>query len=331
MFNKLIDKFFKKQQIQIEGYNQYLVIGSNYYNKFRDKQDIEAKLLAEEITKHGVNPILIGIKWPRDELFFYSNGRYDYVQSETIQPEMWEHEAYHGGRFLKGDGFLIGSDSMNPKKREKTELLLGVKKGFYLPVKEMTKFLENILINKKKIYPSTHIDTIMGIANKNKTLFTYDHPELKSVVEKISKEINYNFKTIPLEEAGYLAINFIELGNHIILDRRAKKTYKIMKNLKYNIIKSPWPMKDTNKGGGGIRCITNEIPKCYDKLIFYNEENKDKFPYFDEIEASRAMLRNLKGEALITFDNYNGKFGPYLYENREESINHEQKRYQQNL
>ncbi|MBI2004465.1 hypothetical protein HYS72_03310 [Candidatus Pacearchaeota archaeon] len=320
MFNKLLSKF--KTHSQIKEFNKDLVIGCNYYYRFRDKQDIETKLLADEIANHGLSPVLSCLRWPRDELFFYENGKYDYVQSGTIQPDFWEHEAYHGGRFLKGNDFIITSDAIDIKKREKTQELLNAKIAFYLPVGEMQKNLSEIKPNGKDIHSEngTHIDTIVGITNLNKTLFTYDHPKLIKMVLGVADKTNYNFKTIPLEEASYLAINFLELGDHIVIDKRAKKTQKIMKDLGYKIIKSPQPMENTNKGNGGIRCITTEIPKCYDKLLFYDKENKDKFQYFKRDE-NRAMFRNLKGNPLITFDKREEKFGPYLYKNKKESLN----------
>lgn len=297
------------QPTQIKNFKNDLIIGCSYHKYPNEKQNIETKLLADEIAKHGINPILTDLKWPRDELFFYNNGEYDYVQSGTIQPEYWNHEAYHGGMYLKGDNFIIGSDSMNLEKREKTERLLDAKKGFYLPGREMNEIL---LQEDQVIYKSSHIDLVVGITNLNKTIFTYEHLELMKIVKEIACETDYNFKTIPLQEAKYGAINFLELGNHIVIDRRAKKTKKILKNLGYKIIKSPKPMIETNKHGGGIRCITNEMPKFYDKLIFYNEKNKEKFYNF-EIEQSTAMFRNLKGEGVIIQDYRDKKFGPYLY------------------
>ncbi len=312
MLNKLLNGF--KTRSQIKGFNKDLIVGSNFYYRFRDKQDVETKLLAEEISKHGVNPILSVMRWPRDELFFHQDGKYEYVQSGTIQPKWWEHEAYHGGRFLKGDNFIIGSDSMNIEKREKTEELLNVKTAFYLSVGEMQKNISGIKPSGEKLYSKngTHIDTIVGITNLYKTIFTYEHPKLMEIVWEVVNRTNYKFKIIPLEEAKYVAINFLELGDHIVIDKRAEKTQKIMKDLGYKIIKSPKPMENTNKNEGGIRCITNEIPKCYDKLIFYDEKNKEKFSYYKR-EESIARFRNIKGEALITFDYRSGKFGPYLY------------------
>jgi len=290
-----------KELTQADGCDFDLAVSANYSSSRKYK---ERKSLAEEIAKHGINVLCTVIGWPRDELFFHQDGTFDYVQKATIQDEWCRHEAYHGGKFLKGNEFILASDAMIESKRKETLKMLGIEHAVYLDLDDCFKELEGIAVSGCKFYSPSglkHIDTLFNLGNYKKVLFAYDSPASSNLAKETAKKIGYDAVALPLEDASFASVGFVELGNHIAVDCRAKKTIKIIGGLGYNVIPSPMLMEETNKKGRSIRCICTEIPKCYDKLEFYPfKEDAHDF----SMDARLSLFWNLEGHKLKSPDNY---------------------------
>ena len=234
-------------------------------------------LFAKKLEKNDIPVLLSSVCWPRDELFFYQNGRYDYVQKGTCQPDFQPHFAWNGGTYLEGNNFIIGSLTANPQSKQKsTHYVLGVEHAFYFDISEELDSLSHIKLNGKRNFFSSdfpHIDLVYNICNIAQTLLTYNHPKLIEKGEDMAHKTNYSLKTIPLEEAVYASIGFIEFGEKIMLDKRAKKTRKVLKNLGYEVISTPFALKKTNSYGGSLRCMTREIPIPLERIVLKNPED----------------------------------------------------------
>lgn len=239
------------------------------------------RLLAKKLEKNGIPVLLSKVCWPRDELAIYLDGNYDNVQKRSYQGESFSHFAWNGGTFLKGDNFIVGSLTGNPEnKQEATHNMLGVERGFYFDISRELDALNHIKVNRDRDFFKSdfpHMDVIYNIGNSSRVLITYDHPKLIETGERMESLTDYQLVTIPLEEARFAAVGFVEIGNKIVIDRRAKKTKKVLEKIGYEVITTPLSLKETNGMGGSLRCATTEIPIELERIKLMHPNNaRDK-------------------------------------------------------
>lgn len=265
-------------------------------------------LLAKKLEKNEIPVLLSSIAWPRDEIIIHSDGNYDHVSKGTCQGEHRSNFAWNGGTFLKGDDFIIGSLTANPKeKQEATHRALGISRGYYFDISEELNALNFIKVSGKDFFKSCfpHMDIIYNICNTKKILFTYNHEKLVKTGKKMEELTGYNLITIPLEEAKFASVGFIEFGNKIVLDKRAKKTKKILENLDYEIITTSFGLKKINRGMGSLRCVTTEMPIELEKLVMIDIRNI-RSSYDKEYLYMRSILFNLQGD-IVAQENIGNK------------------------
>ena len=259
------------------------------------------QLLAKKLEKNGIEVLLTNVSWPRDELIIYENGSFENIKKGTTRVQSSPHFAWNGGTFLKGNNFILGSQTANPvEKQDLTHKILSVETGYYYDISEQLESLKHITVSKNKsFYTGTfpHIDIIYNITNKTKTLFTYNHPKLISQVEQMASDCNYNVQILPLEDASFAGIGFIEIGEHIVIDKRAKQSQKILSNLGYNIITTPFKLDKTNNGSGSLRCITTELPIKKEKIRIIHPSNAT---YEERIELDYALLHTTDNKKVLT-------------------------------
>ncbi len=257
-------------------------------------------LLARKLEKNDIPVLLSSVCWPRDEFFFYPDGKCDYVQKGTCQPDFQPHFAWNGGTYLEGNNFIIASLTANPESKQKaTHNVLGVENGFYFDISEELDSLSHIKVNgKRELFSSEfpHIDLVYNICNAAQTLLTYNHPKLIEKGVDMAHKTNYSLQTIPLEEAVYASIGFVEFGEKIILDKRAKKTKNILKDIGYDVITTPFALKKTNSYGGSLRCMTQEIPIPLERIVLKRPE--------DYSFVGRNFMYNTKGQTIKTESGY---------------------------
>ncbi len=286
----------KEEQSKVQGCEYSLVISCNseFFSHYNTRP------LANELVRRGVNILLSRDSWPRDELFFYPDGRVEYVPLDYKEYKDFKlplHEAYAGGKFLKGNGFIIASDTMNLEKKANTLSALGVEKAFYL---DLTKAFEYFLdYHERYCYRKNffndeqrHIDRMVNIGNTKRMLFTYDAPVLQDILKDVASEIGYSLVCLPREESGFGAINFVELGNHMVVDKSAKRTIKVLEELGYKIIRTPTTMSFCNIKGGGVRCSCTEIPNSVYERIDFAPKKKwwQGEPAFKDLEGRAARI-----------------------------------------
>lgn len=211
---------------------------------------------------HGVDVFHTPLDWPRDELFFLPTGEYDYVQRGTIQEKWSDNFAWHGGTYLKGDGFLLSSMlESNIEREQKTKLLCKVDDIYYLNVLPAMASMHDVAPFSQPNFfvNNTHIDVLVGVSNTVRTFFAYDEPRLLSRLENVADTVGYDIVPIPKSEARYAAINFVESSGVLFVDGRAKKTKNIVRN--YGVQVASVPGLDTaNKHYGGLCCMTTACP-----------------------------------------------------------------------
>jgi hypothetical protein len=257
---------------QVQGCDYGLVISCNP----RFKNYYETLPLAKELARRGVNVLLSKEDWARDELLFQPDGRVEYVPCEHEQYKDFKlppHEAYEGGKFLKGKGFIIASNSVAEEKRDQTALMLGADKSFYLDLRQAYDYFisHNRGISRHFFEDENgrHIDRLVNIGNTRKILFSYDAPVLREALRDVASETGYLQAFLPREESGFGAINFVELGDHVVVDKRAKGTIEMLEELGYDVIPTPRAMVFTNIKQGGVRCSCTEIPNhVYERIDF---------------------------------------------------------------
>lgn len=188
---------------------------------------------------------------------------------------------------------MIGSATANPKeKRKETHRRLKVANGFYFDISEELDSLNHIRPSGIEFFMSSfpHIDSIYNLGNSSKILFTYNHPKLIETGERMQELTGYSLKVLPLEEAIYAAIGFVEFEDKIILDRRAKKTKKELEKIGYKVITTPFGINKTNKQTGSLHCMATEIPIKLENLVMTDE----KYPSGDV-----SIFFNLDGKSVL--------------------------------
>lgn len=299
MINLLLEKVIKKKKIK--GFRKTLLIGDPSVHGRSD----ECRKLAKKISSYGINVLLTGETWPRDRTHVFEDGTLLNVDVGLNHDDLYNHEIFHGGKFLVGNSFLLGSESMYPEKREKTLELLGLEKAIYIHMNPCYSLFEDLNIGGKKFYLKTglmHIDTIFNLTNKNPCIFTYSHRLLTDAAKTVAEQVGYKTREIPIEEVEYAAVGFIELGDHVVVDKRAKGTIRVMKELGYEIITTPKPMKFTNKNRGSIRCRTKEIPDIFERLQFNDPQD-----YYENKKNLRDSFFTLDGRTVKKEGSYRKK------------------------
>ncbi len=262
------------------------------------------RLLARKLEENNIPSLLSVLTWPRDELVVYNDGSYNRVDKGTIQGEHRSDFAWNGGTFLKGDNFIIGSLTANPaEKQEATHKALMVDKGYYFDISQELDALNFIKVEKRNFFKSSfpHIDVIYNIGNTKKVLFTYNHEKLIKTGKKMEETTGYKLILLPLEEARFASVGFVEFNDKIILDKRAKQTNKILRNLGYDTITTPFALKKVNQGLGSLRCITTEMPIELEKLASINI-NDIESNYQREFLQMSALLYDLEGRIIVEED-----------------------------
>lgn len=227
--------------------------------------------LAAHLEKNGIPTLLTTLLWPRDDMFAYPDGTVESTMNLKGALKGLSHCAYHGGAYLKGDGFLIGSDSVIWKsKRESTEKAVGVERGVYVDISDA---LDSISHASPKIKPNLyrgsfpHIDLVYGLVNSAKRLVTYDSLELTKIGESICEKLGYELLVLPLSQAEYVAVNFVEFDDKVVVDKRAKVTRKLIERLDVDVVPTLKGLEKSNYRSGGLHCMTNEIPLALDSIV----------------------------------------------------------------
>jgi hypothetical protein len=249
--------------------------------------------IARDLEKRGVNVLLTEIGWPRDEMVFLKDGGFIHCQKGTIQGSSLEHRAWVGGEYLVGGDFLIGTTAIPEKKRKKTVDVLRLREGFFYDIdKEIDELREFSVSGREDFYDSkmqNHMDMIFNIGTRKKHLFTYENKRLEEKAREISKDIGYETITLPIKDALVAGVGFIEVGDSIVIDRRARGSIRLLKSLGYNTIPTPYGLKQTNSRGGSLRCITTELRLNFEELEF--ADNKKSY---------RDSFWNTNSQGLIT-------------------------------
>ncbi|MFA6072624.1 MAG: hypothetical protein WC758_00740 [Candidatus Woesearchaeota archaeon] len=273
----------------------------------------ETFALAKTIQSKGVNVILTPYSWPRDSLFFPDSNSFIYVNpTKKDQVKDAPHLGWYGGAYLLGDDFMIADSHGIGIKRQETLNALKVSKGFYIDTQKFYDDFKHIVVsgNDRFHHPeSFHIDPYFNIGNLKKILFTYDVSSLIEEGIRVAKEVKYDLVPLPLEDAKYAAIGFIELGDHIVIDCRAKKSMKIIENLGYTIIPTNEPLIRINQLDGSLRCSTKEAPLIKHKMKFHSFQ----YGYNKEGPAYGSFFGNLEGNMMIMDDSKTRKLREPLF------------------
>jgi len=266
----------------------------------------EAILLANRIRDNGVYVLGVRLEWPRDGLFFYNDGSFTWVDTESKkQVEMCPHMAYIGGLYLKGNDFFVfchfeKSSAEGSKLKDTFKIFyenFGISKVVMLKVGHFAGALANVSVSgNDKFYGSDicHVDTILNIGNLKKKVFTYDHTKLLEAADYVSGQTGYDVVPLPLGDAAFASVGFVELGDYMVVDCRAEGTADVLKSVGYKVIQSPIPMEATNKMFGSIHCLTTEMPDIYKKSKFHPFKGRG-----NNYEAYRSMFTNLEGYRVI--------------------------------
>jgi len=281
---------------KIKNYDLELIISNN--DKYPELNK-ETYPLAMKIQEKGVNVILTPLFWPRDSLFFHEDNTFTLVNpNNEDQVKHAPHWGWWGGAYLLGKNFIIEEASGIPSKRELTNRALGVEKGIYVDTKPFYEDFKNISVSgnldfyKKDL---VHIDPYFNLGNFKKMIFAWNTSKLKKEGKRLSNETGYDLAILPLKEAKFAAIGFIELGDHMVVDCRAEQTMKLLEEIGYNIISTPNPLVEVNKIHGSLRCITKETPAIKDRMKFHSFLNG----YDLEGPAYGSIFGNLEGHMMV--------------------------------
>jgi len=262
----------------------------------------EMENLGRKLIKNNIDILFSRTPWPRDEFLIKSDGSVLYVEKCLWTQESIPHFAYHGGTFLKGDNFILASKTANPKSKQKeTEKVLNVENGYYYNIEKELDLLSHIELSKgKSFFKSSfpHIDSIYNLGNSSKKIFTYNEDTLIDTGYGMCLDTNYDLEVFPLSEARYAAIGFVEIGDKIIIDCRAKRTKKILEKIGYNVITTPHPLINTNSNTGSLHCITADCPISYHRF---------KFNYLNDIKGYGKRFMDNSIEDLL-FSNLSKKW-----------------------
>ncbi|TKJ17163.1 hypothetical protein CEE44_01350 [Candidatus Woesearchaeota archaeon B3_Woes] len=269
----------------------------------------ESYPLAKMIQENGVNTILTQVPWARDRLFFHDDETFTEINRRDPRQERdCTNYAWHGGAYLIGDGFMIGDDNGIPSARKETQRVLGVERAIYINILAGIREFGEIPVSGYSEYYasySNHIDPYYNLGNFKRTLFTWDTSLLVPIGTELAKEFGYELITLPMDEAKYAAIGFIELGDHMVVDCRAEQTMGILEQIGYKILPTPVPLEEHNRRGGSLRCATTEMPPLKHKMKFHPfkeghlEDGPARHSRFSDIEGhfmimSRAEFRRLR-------------------------------------
>lgn len=256
----------------------------------------ETHPLAQLIESMGVKTMLSANCWPRDSFFFNDDDTVMVVNIKNKdQKKAAPHWGWFGGAYLLGDNFMIADTGGIPSKYEATLNALKVDKGFYLATDKFYDLVKDISVSDYNEFfrpDSWHIDPFYNIGNYKKTLFSWDSPRMIKEIEYIAKEVKYDVAVLPMDDAKFAAIGFIELGDHIVIDCRAEKSMTILESIGYKVIPTPEPLIHINRKGGSLRCATKEAPPIKDRLKFHS------FPYGNDIvggPACGSLFGDLEG------------------------------------
>ncbi|MBU0471570.1 MAG: hypothetical protein KKF89_06470 [Nanoarchaeota archaeon] len=276
------------KKTQVKDFDSALLIGAGApLAEVFDERFSLAMVLAER----GVDVYMHRSVWPRDTLFFSDNNIVDVDKLLESDNYGLEHEAYCGGKFLKGDNFIVASDSMIPAFRPRTEKLLNADKALYLNLTRELAQMYTTLNNDFYDDSDEHIDRLFNIGNRHKKIFTYNLTNLMAMANDVASETSYDVVALPFNEVRFAAVGFVELGDHMVVDCRAKKTMKVLKEVGYKIIPTPLGMIQTNKYLGSVRCTCTEMPKSLIPTV--NDElefklfDSPKTQEFYKVQASR--------------------------------------------
>ena len=260
------------------------------------------KWFANRLEKHGIPVLLARCMWPRDELYFYPDGRFHNVQKATMQWEYEDNFAWNGGTFLQGDDFIIVANGENPsEKNKKTESILGVSQGYYHDISDELGELSHISVSGKYDFfkpDFTHIDIIFGIGNRARTLFTYDHPTLLRKWAQIAEQIGYILRSVPLDEARFASIGFVEWWDYMLLDGRAKWTRRVLESVWYRVLMTHFWLEKTNRKGWSLRCMTTIAPVSWESLVI--ERLEDIWDTSERMNAEYSLLYTADGKRVLT-------------------------------
>jgi hypothetical protein len=231
--------------------------------------------IAKRLESSGIDVLLTCVGWPRDEMLFFPDGTYIHNQKATIQGECLDHRAWVGGEYLRGIDFILATSSMPPSKRRGTVRVCGALEGFFYDIGDGLDALKNIQISGNQFYGRdilNHIDVSYNIGNFSRKVFTYAHKELLKVADQMRRDCGYDIVELPLEDARFASVGFVEIGEAVVIDCRAKKTSRILESLGYTVIQTPYPLKNTNRRNGSLRCITAELPADFNALKFRDQK-----------------------------------------------------------
>ncbi|MFC1731651.1 hypothetical protein ACFL6I_15145 [candidate division KSB1 bacterium] len=270
--------------------------------------------LAKEIQARGVDVVLTPMSWPRDMIYFYEDETYTEINSKkSDQVRDCTHAAWHGGAYLVGDNFMIGSDRVIPKSKRRATLdVLMVERGIYISIHErlFPSILDGLPVSgNPEFYRDEvwHIDPFFNLGNKKRIIVTYNEEKLEKVGEELAQDIEYKLVLLPIEDAAFAAVGFIELGDSLVVDCRATASMGILQNEGYNIVPTPVPLEEINRGGGSVRCITREMPKVKHKMKFHDfvgghdDDGPARFSIFSDFEGhlmvmNRGRYKTLRDE-----------------------------------
>ncbi len=291
---------------KIQGCNHELVISHGFRNPELAR---ESYPLAKMIQEKGVNTILTQVTWSRDKLFFHDDETFTEINRRDPRQERdCTNYAWHGGAYLLGGNFIIGDENGIPSARKETHKMLGVERGRYINILLGIREFSGISVSGYSEYYasySNHIDPYFNIGNFKKTLFTWDTHLLVPMGIELAKEFNYELVTLPMDEAQYAAIGFIELGDHMVVDCRAEQTMDILSQIGYHVLPTPLPLEEHNRKGGSLRCAIREMPPLIHKMKFHPfkeghlEDGPARHSRFSDIEGhfmimSRSEFRRLR-------------------------------------
>jgi hypothetical protein len=237
---------------------------------------------ANELRKNGISALLTNVKWPRDELVFFSNGLCDYVEKASDESQCSSDFSWNGGTFLKGNNFIIGSDTACPKSmRKNTHNILDVAEGFYFDISRELDSMKHVSVSGNNMFFNSyfpHIDILYNIGNYTKKIFTYDSPVLRDTAEKMANSCGYDVFCLPLDEAKFASVGFVEVGNKILIDKRARSTKGLLSKLGYDVFSTPAALVNTNQKFGSLRCSTTEVPLVDGKVryIYISRANPNR-------------------------------------------------------
>lgn len=259
---------------KIKGCNVDLIVSDKHKFHYLSKEMLP---LAKKIQESGVNTVLTPLSWPRDTLYVNSQGKVEEVsRRKKGSVEACPHYAWHGGAYLTGDNFMIGEEAGIPENRKQTLEALGVKDGIFVDVKPFYKHFKDIEVSGSSRFfdeDMFHIDPYFNLGNLKKTIFTWDVPELVNKAYEISKRTGYNIESIPLSDAEFGAMGFIELGDHMVVDCRAEKTMDVLEKVGYKVLPTPEPLIELNRKRGSLRCATKEVPKMSESYLNQVDSN----------------------------------------------------------